>query len=175
MNWTELLKAAVEQAYPVTDALMAKVRDDELNWKPATGENWMTLGQLLMHLTTSCGTGCRGFVTGDWGMPPGMKLEDLSPEDMLPPAEKLPTIESVAEARRKLAEDKALALQMIDQAGEADLDGRISAAPWDPPGMQKSLGQHLLSMVMHLDSHKAQLFYYLKLMGRPVNTHDLWG
>ena len=175
MNWTELLKASVEAAYPVTDALMAKVSDDELDWKPATGENWMTVGQLLMHLTTACGTGCRGFVTGDWGMPPDMKLEDLSPEDMLPPAEKLPTIGSVAEARQKLAEDKAVALQMIEQAGEADLDGRISAAPWDPPDMQKSLGQHLLSMAMHLDLHKAQLFYYLKLLGRPVNTHDLWG
>jgi hypothetical protein len=30
-------------------------------------------------------------------------------------------------------------------------------------------------MVQHLDSHKSQLFYYLKLMGRDVNTMNLWG
>jgi hypothetical protein len=30
-------------------------------------------------------------------------------------------------------------------------------------------------MVDHLASHKSQLFYYLKLMGRPVHTGSLWG
>jgi hypothetical protein len=27
----------------------------------------------------------------------------------------------------------------------------------------------------HLAQHKGQLFYYLKLQGKPVNTTDLWG
>jgi len=30
-------------------------------------------------------------------------------------------------------------------------------------------------MIQHLDRHKVQLFYYLKLQGKPVNTADLWG
>jgi hypothetical protein len=30
-------------------------------------------------------------------------------------------------------------------------------------------------MVTHLDVHKSQLFYYLKLQGKPVNTAHLWG
>jgi uncharacterized damage-inducible protein DinB len=38
-----------------------------------------------------------------------------------------------------------------------------------------ALGQHLLHMIQHLDRHKAQLFYYLKLQGQKVNTADLWG
>ena len=46
------------------------------------------------------------------------------------------------------------------------------AAPWDPT--EKLLGQHLLAMVDHLKIHRAQLFYYLKLLGKPVNTMDLW-
>jgi len=29
--------------------------------------------------------------------------------------------------------------------------------------------------VNHLLSHKGQLFYYLKLQGREVNTMHLWG
>ena len=60
MKWTDLLNAAIEENFRVTDALMAMVDDDELDWKPASGTNWMTTGQLLMHLTTACGACCRG-------------------------------------------------------------------------------------------------------------------
>jgi hypothetical protein len=113
-------------------------------------------------------------VTGDWGLPPGVKPEDLSPEEMLPPAEKMPTLESVDEAKKLLSQDQALAIQMIEQAGENDLANKQLAAPW-APGVEYALGRHLLQMVQHLDRHKSQLFYYLKLQGKPVNTSDLWG
>jgi hypothetical protein len=63
---------------------------------------------------------------------------------------------------------------MIDRAGEDDLANKKMAAPW-APGVEYALGRHLLQMVQHLDRHKAQLFYYLKLQGKPVNTADLWG
>ncbi len=174
MNWTELLKASVEGAYPATDALMARLTDRELGWKPATGDNWMTTGQLLMHLTNACGACCRGFATGDWGLPAGVEMKDLPPEAMLPPAEKLPAVTSVAEARRLLAADRALAVKMIDHVGEADLQGKLVSAPWDPTH-PRSLGENFLGMIGHLNSHKSQLFYYLKLMGKPVHTGDLWG
>ena len=29
-------------------------------------------------------------------------------------------------------------------------------------------------MIWHLGQHKAQLFYYLKLQGKNVNTMNLW-
>ena len=103
-----------------------------------------------------------------------MKLEDLSPEEMLPPAEKMPTIESVGEAKKLFLEDKALALRMIDRAGENDLANKEMAAPW-APGVTLALGRHLLQLVQHLDRHKSQLFFYLKLQGKPVGTADLWG
>ena len=174
MNWTELLKMEIDSAYRTTERLLDKVDPDSLYWRPATGGNWMTLGQLLKHITNACGAGCRAFVTGDWGLPPGVRIEDLSPEEMLPPAEKLPTIVSVDEAHRLLVEDKAVALEAIDQAGEDELTNRKLAAPW-APGEEFALGRHLLTMVQHLDRHKAQLYYYLKLQGKPVNTADLWG
>ena len=134
----------------------------------------MTVGQLIKHITNACGAGCKGFVSGDWGLPEGQKLEDLSPEEHLPPAEKLPTVESVDEAMHLLAEDKAVALQMIDKAGEDDLASKEMAAPW-APGKLMPLGPHLFQMIQHLDRHKSQLFYYLKLQGKSVNTADLWG
>lgn len=174
MNWTQLLKSEIESTYATTARLLDRVDADSLDWKPESGGNWMTVGQLLKHITNACGGGCKGFVSGDWGLPPGVKLEDLSPEEMLPPAEKLPAITSVEEAKKLLSEDKAMALQIIDQAGEKDLAGSEVAAPW-APGAVFVLGWHLLQMVQHLDRHKAQLFYYLKLQGKPVNTADLWG
>lgn len=174
MNWTQLLKLEIETTYATTARLLDKVDPDRLDWKPQSGGNWMTVGQLLKHITNACGAACNGFVRGDWGLPAGVKVEDLPPEEMLPPAEKLPTVESVAEAGRLLSEDKAMALRMIEGAGENDLANRAVAAPW-APGLEFVLGWHLLQMIQHLDRHKGQLFYYLKLQGKPVNTADLWG
>jgi hypothetical protein len=181
MNWTNLLNASVEDTYKATDALLAMVGDADLGWKPASGRNWMTTGQLAMHLTNACGFCCRGFLTGDWGLPEGACQEgdgsgsgEIPMEAMLPPAEALPTIESIAEARRLLAEDRLLALRMIKEAGEEKLDTLMVAAPWCPDEPQP-LGLQFLGMIHHLQSHKSQLFYYLKLMGRDVNTMHLWG
>ncbi len=170
MNWTELLEAEANTAYRAAEGLMTLVDDGMLEWKPTTGENWMTTGQLLKHLTSACGAACRMFVMGEWGAPEG--AEDLPGEGMLPAAEDMPSVENVAAARRALAEDKALALRMIEEAA-----GRMdepTPAPW-APDYPLPLGQQLLSMVGHLGNHKAQLYYYLKLQGKPVNTMHLYG
>ena len=103
MNWTAFLKGNMEYTYSVTEKLLDRVTDDTLQWKPETGTNWMTVGQLLKHITGACGACCKGFVTGDWGTPEGVDYNELPPEEMLPPAEALPAVESVDEARRLLA------------------------------------------------------------------------
>jgi uncharacterized damage-inducible protein DinB len=168
------LEDEMKTVYTATERLLDKVDEADLGWKPETGSNWMTMGQLLKHLSDGCGAPMKGFVTGDWGLPPGTKLEDLPPDAMLPPAEKLPAAGSVAEVKKLLAKDRALAFQMVEQAGENDLAGRMATAPW-APGVEKPLGRMLLNMVQHLDRHKSQLFYYLKLRGVRVDTADLWG
>jgi len=173
MNWTDVLQQHVEETYRATEGLLGLVDDDALGWKPASGANWMTTGQLLKHITTACGACFKGFVTGDWGMPEGLSPEDLSPEDMLPSAEKMPASASVAEAREELAADKQLALDMIAQAGEDGIATTQVSAPWDP--RPQVLGYMLSQMVAHLALHKAQLFYYLKLQGKDVNTGHLYG
>jgi len=173
MNWTELLKGAVEYNYAVAGRLMSMVDDADLDWKPSAGKNWMNLGQLLKHISDACGSGFKGFVTGDWGFPADMDPSSMSPEDMLPPAEKLPAVGSVAEAKQLMAADKAVAIKSLADVGEAELDGKSITAPWDPH--PPPLGLWLLRSVQHLTQHKGQLFYYLKLMGKPVDTNDLWG
>jgi uncharacterized damage-inducible protein DinB len=173
MNWKDLLKREIESSYQLTEGLINLVDENNLGWKPAAENNWMTLGQLLMHLMDACGAPIRGFVTGDWGLPEGLDISKLSPEEMLPPAEKLPTINSVSEAKKRLAADKAVALEMVAACDEVDLATKKTKAPWDAHDM--ILGYRLLQMVSHLNHHKCQLFYYLKLQGKQVNTGHLWG
>ncbi|MBN1297851.1 DinB family protein [bacterium] len=173
MNWNDLIGCEMEYAYSVTEKLMRRVSDTDLEWKPATGENWMTMGRLLYHITEACGFCFRGFVTGDWGMPEGMDMAEMNPEQMMPPAEAMPSVTSVSEALELLAKDREVARQMLAAVTEDELATREAPAPWDPSTVY--LGHRLLQMVSHLNSHKSQLFYYLKLQGQPVNTNDLWG
>lgn len=172
MDWTELLKPETETAFTTTLALLDQVDHGRLDWKPPTGSNWLTTGQLLKHIGDGCGAACRAFLTGDWGLPEGVKIKDFKPEEMLPPAEKLPTTGSVDEVRKLLVEDKTLTIHMIDQAGKEVLANRELAAPWTP-GVARVLGWHYLQMIQHLDRHKGQPFYYLKLQGKLVITGDL--
>ncbi len=174
MNWTQLLKAEADSTFATTLKLLEMVDPEQLDWKPATGSNWMTMGQLLKHIATACGAACKAFATGDWGLPPGTKMEDMSPEQMLPPAEKFPTVASLDEAKAALTDDWKLTLQMIADTNELAFQGRQLAAPW-APGVNASLGHWFLRMIQHLDRHKSQLFYYLKLQGKTVSTPDLWG
>ncbi len=173
MRLTDLLKQEAEHSYVVTETLFKMVDARQFAWKPPTGRNWMTLGQLLRHCTEACGGGIKGFVTNDWGLPEGKTFQDLPPDQMLPPAEALPTVESVEQALALLAEDRELALRFLDQAGEEQLLAHRCAAPWGGPEM--TLFQQLAHMVAHLEMHKSQLYYYLKLLGHDVNTSHLWG
>ena len=173
MTLTEVLNQEAESMYRTTEALFRRVEPGMLAWTPATGQNWMTVGQLLMHCTSSCGMSINGFLTGDWGLPEGVRFEDLKPEDMLPPASKLPTVESVEQALLLLSQDRALAMRQLDALDESKLLADRFPAPWGGP--PATLFQHLYNMIGHLGQHKGQLFYYLKLMGKDVNTTDLYG
>jgi uncharacterized damage-inducible protein DinB len=165
---TAVLLAQAEAVYSITARLFARVADDELSWSPP-GRGWMTMGQLMMHCASfGCGRAVRGFVTADWGLTAGS-----SSAEHVPPADALPAVTSVAEALDLLAADRDLAMRCIRDAGEANLLRPAAAPPWGGPEL--SLFQQLLQMIAHLAQHKGQLFYYLKLMGKDVNTADLWG
>jgi uncharacterized damage-inducible protein DinB len=173
MKLAEVVRQDAEIVYAATEDLFRRVPSDALEWKPASGTNWMTVAQLLMHCTNACGMGIKGFLTGDWGLPEGVRFEDMRPEDMLPPASGMPSVGSVDEALRLLSEDRDLARKQLEGVGDSRLLGERSPAPWGGP--EVTLFQHLESMVVHLGQHKGQLFYYLKLMGQEVDTGDLWG
>jgi len=159
--WTALIKSEMEQAFHATQGLMDLVDDDAMAWKPSDGENWMSTGELLRHLTNACGWCSEQFVNDSWAAAMQSGGMDES------------AVSSAAEAKAALAEDHARGVAAIEKAGEEALASRMMPAPWDPT--ERPLGQHVLQMVSHLQQHKAQLFYYLKLQGKPVNTFTMWG
>lgn len=170
-----LKRVLIEEAvktYTITEKLFRKVKDDELSWKPSTGKNWMTVGQLLMHCSCfGCGKAVQGFVTGDWGI--SMKDDDSEAIQHMPPAEAMPSVKNVEQALKLLEEDRELTLSCLHQVKEGNLLSSRPVAPWG--GAELTLFQQLMLMIAHLTQHKGQLFYYLKLMGKDVDTHDLWG
>jgi uncharacterized damage-inducible protein DinB len=168
MKLSELLKQDAEDAYRATEGLFKMVDDKTLGWKPATGENWMTVGQLLHHITSACGFCVRGFATGEWTTPEGADGGDMEASSA-----KMPAVKSVEQALKMLAADKAMCMKYIDEVGEDGLANKKIAAPWGGPA--RPLYQQFNHMIGHLIGHKGQLYYYLKLQGRPVHTGTLYG
>jgi len=170
----EVLLDQVDSAYQITEKLFQRVDDNELSWMPSTGKNWMSLGQLLMHCANyGCGKAVQGFTTGDWDFPESSESNSSESAEHIPPAEMLPSVESVDEALSLLKADWGLAQRCIAETDEAEFLTKKIIAPWGGPEI--FLFQHLLLMIAHLAQHKGQLYYYLKLMGKDVNTADLWG
>jgi len=156
----------MEDVHRPSLAMIKMVPKDKLNWKPK-GKNFMTLGQMICHLSDGPGPGMRGFITGDWGAEP---MPEGEGESMLPPAEKMPTC-TVEEAVQRLEESHASAKKLLSTLSEEDFKSRIVSAPW---GAKGPLWRMLLEMVEHQINHKCQLFMYLKLLGLPVHTGTLY-
>ena len=156
-----------DQVYKATAGLVKMVPEKKLNWRPAETNNWMTMGQLLDHLASATGRPMQGFITGQWPEMPGAE------DGMLPPAEKWPSVWTVAEALRKLEADRRLTAQLLADLPDEDFRGRMVAAPWNPAPLP--LCSQLLHMVEHQISHKTMLFAYLKLLGVEVTTGHLYG
>ncbi len=169
MKIKDLLKSDADVVYGATEKLFALFDDAQLDWKPESGKNWMTAGQCILHCTNACGHIAQMFVSGDWGMPE----EGYDESEMLPGAQTMPSANSISEALSKLAKDKESFIAAIDSTKEEDLLNKLSTAPWGGP--ERPLAGHMNSCIAHLETHKAQLFYYLKLQGKEVNTMQLWG
>lgn len=170
----QVLLQEAEKTYKTTENLFRKVDDHELDWKPETGKNWMTTRQLLLHCAKyGCGLAFQGFIKGDWGPVGAEHSENQGEAQHLPKAEDLPYVENVEQALKILKDDQKLATRCLNDVDESELLSRRLVAPWG--GLEMSLFQHLLMMIAHLVQHKGQLYYYLKLMGKDVDSSDLWG
>jgi uncharacterized damage-inducible protein DinB len=164
---TQGLLQYANQVYKATAGLMKLAPAAKLGWRPADRNNWMTLGQLLDHLSEATGLGMKGFILGQWPAMPEGETETL------PAAIKMPSVSSVAEAIRRLDADRGLAAKLLTDLSQDDFRSRMVTAPWNPTPLP--LWMQLLLMVEHQINHKAMLFAYLKLLGIPVHTGHLYG
>jgi hypothetical protein len=107
MTLTEVLLAEAEANYAITESLFRRVADDELPWTPATGQSWMTVGQLLMHCASFGCVRPFGGCRGDWGLPQVQcrRPDSRSPR---PPPAALPSVARCQQALELLADDRDL-------------------------------------------------------------------
>ena len=149
-----------ETIYRPTTKLISLAPADKLDWKPGAG-NYMNLGQLLHHVSTCPG----GFVAAvNNAFPPGDAFQKFLQEDLR--NTKMPEIAG-REVSRAWDEAKAA----LTAVPPAEFQARMVAVPWGPP---MPLWRTCLAMAEHWLNHKYQLFFYLKLLGKPVNTMTLY-
>jgi hypothetical protein len=149
-------------AFRPTKTLIGMVPADKLDWRP--GPTFMSLGQLINHLTEPLGDGLRCLITNQWPFTPeqmeaGMKLENI------------PSC-NVEQALERLGKDLATLREVLDSLTEEDFAQMPVSTPW---GWKGKLEAMALSFREHFTNHKMQLFLYLKLLGLPVNTETLYG
>ena len=132
----------------------------KLDWKPGPG-NVMSLGQLLHHLSTCPG----GLVMAvNNAFPPGDVFQKFVQEDLK--ITKTPEI-----AGRELSRGWDEVKAALAGISPTDFQGRMVSVPWGPP---MPMWRTCLGMAEHWVNHKYQLFFYLKLLGQPVNTMTLY-
>lgn len=151
----------VVRSFRPAETLIGMVPSDNLAWRP--GPTFMSLGQVICHLSEGIGGEFGTLLTGKWPsmaeMEEGMKLENMASC-------------GVQEALEKLAKDRTTLRSVLDGISGADFANRMVSTPWGWKGKLEIMAVNFLG---HFTNHKMQLFTYLKLLGLPVNTETLYG
>lgn len=148
-----------ESIYRPTAKLISMAPAGKLDWKPA--QDAMSLGQLLHHVSTCPG----GLVmAANNAFPPSDAFQKFVQEDLK--NTKTPEI-----AGRELSRGWDEAKAALAGVSPGDFHGRMVNVPWGPA---MPMWRTCLGMAEHWVNHKYQLFFYLKLLGQPVNTMTLY-
>jgi len=151
----------VMQSVRPAEKLISMVPADKLNWKP--GPTFMSLGQVICHLSDGLGVGLETMLSGKW--PPAEEMEAVMKLENMPSC-------GVQEALAKLEKDSQILRTTLDGISEADFTNRVVSVPW---GMTAKIEIMMVAFLGHFYNHKMQLFTYLKLLGLPVDTESLYG
>lgn len=162
MTRNEYLKFT-EGIYKATRGLIQLTPENKLDFKPKDG--LMTIAQVLKHLTTCLGTGLSMAINNSW--------PDITQDEMLPPAEKMPKSNSAAEALKEIDQDWELLKQEIEKITDGEFNQNKINVPWMPFPM--TILELMMQSMEHLSNHRMQLFTWLKLSGEELNTGHLYG
>jgi hypothetical protein len=152
------LREQVEQA----QHLLALVPRDRLGWRPELPGEAFTVGHLLGHLLLCLSGFCAVLQAAKpEALAHFTRLRDLRVNGEYTPTEAAPLIEVYL---RHIEEGFAL-------LSDGDL-GRCLPTVFVPGG--ETVLTLLLGNLEHVINHKYQLFFYLKMLGVPVGTADLY-
>ncbi len=143
--------------------MVSMIPEDKIDWAP--GDGFMTVGQVLKHLTENW---CllRMMVTGEW---------PFSSEEEMAAAMRLENMPSCTREEAWPAMEKDLTdavAYLTDEVSEDDFFSKVVTAPW---GFKGEIWKALLMAQEHQANHKMQLHVYMKLLGLPVDTQTLYG
>lgn len=147
------------------DAIAGLVRRapaDQLAWRPVDGA--LTLGQLLAHVAGSL-TDVVEMVLHPEAMPSEEEMAAMMDSSRWPSATPDEALATIAEQKAKLP---GLLAEVTDERWLTEQ----RALPW---GVRGSLGLCAMQGLEHAVSHRSQLFWYLKILGHPISTMELYG
>jgi uncharacterized damage-inducible protein DinB len=137
------------------EALMEMSPTDKLGWRPLEGA-W-SLGQLLNHSSSSSAI-YMALINNQWPKP-----ETRIPHDQLPEIEG-------AKAKEIFHAHLENTLKLLESISDDDFNNKTVETPW---GVKGSLARVIQVIADHQNSHRVELFMYLKLIGLKVNTQTL--
>ncbi len=162
MNKQDFIEMMQRTQAPLKN-MVEMIPEDKLDWAP--GEGFMTVGQVLKHLTEN------------WCVVEMMARNEWRFSNMEEMAEALklgnmPTC-TKAEAWSAMEQDLNNAVDYIEhELSEEDFFNKEISAPW---GFKGQIWKAVLLAKEHLVNHKMQLHIYMKQLGLPVNTETLYG
>jgi hypothetical protein len=159
MKKDEFYQYAMDSFRPA-ESMLKMVPADKLDWKP--GPSFMTMGQVICHLSEGIGTELRMLIANSWPKPE--EMSEAMKQGNMPSC-------NVQEALGKLEKDKTTLREVLSGVSEEDFANKIVSVPW---GWSGKLEKMALDFREHFVNHKMQLFTYLKLLGFPVNTETLY-
>ena len=163
---TDAVRDKILEALERTEHLVGMVPTEKLEWRPATDvvfvQPMTDLGHLLGHLL-DCAA---GFCAALHAAYPGQlddfaDLRELSVNHACRPED----------AGKRLEQYSQCIARGFEHCTDEDLGRKLSTV-FEPQG--ERLVTLLLGNLEHLLNHKYQLFFYLKLLGVPVRSSDLY-
>lgn len=157
---SNLLLAKIDEQIERLLHLIALTPEDKLDWRPE--ENSFALSELLGHLLECLAGFCAA-------------LQKTHP-DRLPHFERLRGLKvnhrcGIEEARARVEEYRESIREGFSILDDSDLVRRL-------PTVFVAEGEAVMTLLLgnfeHLVNHKHQLFFYLKSLGAPVSTPDLY-
>ena len=159
-NLPPLILAKIEEQIERADHLLARVPPDKAEWRPLPDS--LRICDLLGHLLECLAGFCATFYALDsLRLAHFLRLRELTVNHSC----------GIEEARERLRHYLSHIREGFDVVTDADL-ARLLPTVFVPDG--EAALTILLGNLEHFINHKHQLFFYLKLLGVPVTTGDLY-